>query len=141
MDRPRLLRELGQIAQPVADLTRATAFYRNVLGLELLFEVPRMAFFELDGLRLMLARPEDGPERSGSILYFSVEDLDATHAALQDRGVTFEQGPTLIADMGDHELWMAFFRDTEGNQLALMAEVPSGTGEAARGPGPGSALT
>ena len=116
------IRALGQIAQPVADLARATAFYREVLGLDLLFDVPRMAFFRLGDTRLMLAGPEGEPRAQGSILYFSVEDLEASCRGLEGRGVALDQDPTLVADMGDHELWMAFFRDSEGNQLALMAE-------------------
>jgi methylmalonyl-CoA/ethylmalonyl-CoA epimerase len=119
------LRRLGQLSMNAKDLERATAFYRDTLGVPFLFQVPKMSFFDLDGLRLMVATPET-PEydHPGSILYFDVPDIQAAHAALGERGVTFEHGPSLIADMGDHELWMAFFRDSEGNQLALMSEVP-----------------
>lgn len=128
------LRRLGQIAQPVADLPRAVAFYERILGIPLLFQVPRMAFFELGEVRLMLALPEGGAGRASSILYFTVDDLEATHRTLEERGVTFLQGPTLIADMGDHELWMAFFEDTEENRLALMSEVPKGAGPSPEDP-------
>ncbi len=37
--------------------------------------------------------------------------------------MTFEDEPHRIADMGSYELWMTFFRDSEGNLLSLMAEV------------------
>ncbi len=119
------LRALGQLSMNAKDLERATAFYRDVLGMPFLFQVPKMAFFDLDGLRLMVATPET-PEydHPGSILYFSVPDIREAHAALSGRGVTFDTEPHMIADMGDHELWMAFFKDSEGNQLALMAEIP-----------------
>ncbi len=116
------IRALGQIAQPVVDLARATAFYRGVLGLEFLLDVPRMAFFRLGDTRLMLAASEDEPRASGTILYLSVDDLESSCEGLEGRGVELDQDPTLVADMGDHELWMAFFKDSEGNQLALMAE-------------------
>lgn len=119
------LRALGQLSVNAKDLERATAFYRDVLGVPFLFHVPKMAFFDLDGVRLMLATPENPAyDHPGSILYFRVADIQEAHAALAGRGVAFDAGPQMIADMGDHELWMAFFRDTEGNQLALMAEVP-----------------
>jgi len=119
------LSALGQISMNAKDLGRATAFYRDVLGLPLLFEVPKMAFFQAGEVRLMLATPEN-PEydHPGSILYFRVDDLGEAHRELTGRGVPFDAEPTLIADMGDHELWMAFFKDTESNQLALMSEVP-----------------
>jgi len=120
------LDSIGQVLVPTADLERATGFYRDVLGIRLLFEVPRMAFFDLGGARLMLAEPEDEDRPSGSVLYYRVDDLHAAHETLSARGVSFDAAPAMIADMGDHELWMAFFRDSEGNQLALMSEVPSG---------------
>lgn len=120
------LTRLGQIMMPVEDLDRAVAFYRDTLGISFLFQVPRMAFFDLDGIRLMLgAREEGGSECPGSILYYAVSDIEKAHATLSARGIDVDQGPTLIAEMEDHDLWMAFFRDSEGNQLALMAEVRS----------------
>jgi predicted enzyme related to lactoylglutathione lyase len=119
------LRALGQLSMNAKELARATAFYRDTLGVPFLFEVPKMAFFDLSGLRLMLASPENPAyDHPGSILYFRVADIREAHAALSGRGVAFDTGPQMIADMGDHELWMSFFKDSEGNQLALMAEVP-----------------
>ena len=119
------IRTLGQLSMNAKDLERATAFYRDTLGIPFLFQVPKMSFFDLDGVRLMLATPESPAyDHPGSILYFDVEDIRGAHASLQERGVAFAADPGLIADMGDHELWMAFFQDTEGNQLALMSEVP-----------------
>ena len=119
------LRALGQISMNAKDLARATMFYRDVLGVPFLFEVPKMAFFDLSGLRLMVATPET-PEydHPGSILYFKVGDIQEAHDTLTSRGVAFDTEPQMVADMGDHELWMAFFKDSEGNQLALMAEIP-----------------
>lgn len=110
------------------DVGRAVAFYRDTLGVPLLFEVeePAMAFFDLDGVRLMLATPQGPHDHPGSILYFTVEDIQGTHAALKERGVVFDTDPDVIADMGDHQLWMAFFKDSEQNQLALMSEVAEG---------------
>jgi len=121
------LHPLVQLSMNAKDLERATAFYRDTLGVPFLFQVPKMSFFDLDGVRLMLATPESPAyDHPGSIVYFRVPDLDEAHHALTERGVTFDLPPTLIADMGDHELWMAFFKDSEDNQLALMAEVAKG---------------
>jgi catechol 2,3-dioxygenase-like lactoylglutathione lyase family enzyme len=123
-NQPPELSRIGQICVIVHDLTRAVGFYRDTLGMKLLFEVPGMAFFDCGGIRLMLAPPEK-PEHDhpGSIIYYKVEEIQATHAALAGRGVEFLTEPHLIAKLPDHDLWMAFLRDSEGNTLALMSEV------------------
>jgi predicted enzyme related to lactoylglutathione lyase len=118
------LSAIGQIAMNATDIPRAVAFYRDALGMRLLFEVPpKMAFFDCAGVRLMLSLPEQ-PEydHPGSVLYFRVDDIIQAHAALKERGVNFLDDPHLIARMPDHELWMTFFKDSEGNTLALMSE-------------------
>ncbi len=115
---------IGQIAVNVQELERAVAFYRDGLGLRLLFQVPGLAFFDCGGIRLMLSRPETAEfDHPSSVLYFRVADIAAAHAALGARGVAFRDTPHKIADMPDHELWMTFFDDGEGNVQALMAEV------------------
>jgi methylmalonyl-CoA/ethylmalonyl-CoA epimerase len=118
------LEAIGQIAINVKDTARARAFYRDVLGLRHLFDAgPSLAFFQCGGVRLMLS-PASKPEydHPGSIIYYKVKDLEATHAAMVAHGAAFEQPPHLVANMPDHELWMAFLRDSEGNLLALMEE-------------------
>lgn len=122
------LGRLGQIAMPVQDVERATAFYRDRLGLRFLFSaLPGLAFFDCDGVRLMLSTPE-GPEARprGSTLYFTVPDIQAAHEALVARGVGFVGKPHIIARMPTYDLWMAFFRDSEDNLLAIMSEAPKG---------------
>src|SRR5579864_3961850 len=114
---------LGQVSINVHDLDRATIFYRDVLGLPLLFTVSGLAFFDCGGVRLMLARPEK-PEfdHPGSVLYFVVPDITAAHRQMLGSGVGFEGEPHVIAKMPAYDLWMAFFRDSEKNLLALMSE-------------------
>jgi methylmalonyl-CoA/ethylmalonyl-CoA epimerase len=118
-----MLGPIGQISMNARDIARATSFYRDVLGLRYLFSAGTMSFFDCAGTRLMLgvaSAPEyDHP---GSVLYFKVDDIRAAHRSLADRGAGFKTDPHLVAKMPDHELWMAFFSDTEGNTLALMAE-------------------
>jgi methylmalonyl-CoA/ethylmalonyl-CoA epimerase len=118
------LSEIGQIAITVRDLKQATAFYRDALGIKLLFEVPNMAFFACGGLRLMLSTAEK-PEfdHAASILYFRVPDINEAYDTLVARGVRFEDKPHLVARMPDHELWMTFLRDMDNNLFALMSEV------------------
>lgn len=118
---------LGQIAINVQQLDRATAFYRDILGLPLMFTAGNLAFFDCGGVRLMLTLPEK-PEfdHPGSILYFTVPDIVSAHRQMLERGVQFEDTPHLIARMPTHDLWMTFFRDPEKNLLALMCEMPQG---------------
>ncbi|MDE0855031.1 MAG: VOC family protein [Nevskia sp.] len=124
---------LGQIAIPARDLARAEAFYKDVLGLPHLFSANGMlAFFDCGGTRLMLdtSLVKDGAPRHSSILYFLVPDIGAAFGSLERQGVKVVDAPHLIARMPDHELWMGFFEDSEGNTLSLMAEVRAGEAKA-----------
>ena len=119
------LSTIGQISVTVKELDRAVTFYRDQLGMQLLFRVPNMAFFDCSGVRLMLSIPEkQSDDIHSSILYYRVDDIHDAYRVLKDRNVPFDGGPHKIADLQDHELWMAFFRDSEMNILALMAERP-----------------
>ena len=115
---------IGQIAVVCKDVPRASAFYRDVLGLPHLFDAPpNLSFFKCGGIRLMLTpaeRPED--DHLSSILYYQIENIEAVHKDLTAKGVNFVNAPHMIAKMPDHELWLCEFRDTEGNALALMEE-------------------
>ncbi len=117
--------QVGQIAVPVHDVGRATAFYRDVLGLPFLFSAGQLAFFDCGGVRLMLDKPQKAEfDHPSSILYFTVPDIQAANQRLVDAGVAIVDEPRVIAPMADHDLWMSFFRDTEGNVMALMSGVP-----------------
>jgi methylmalonyl-CoA/ethylmalonyl-CoA epimerase len=118
-----MLSAIGQIGSTVKDLQAAVLFYRDALGLKFLFEAGNMAFFACGGVRLTLSTGEKPSESYHSILYFRVDDIEAAHRVLADRGVRFDRGPHRVAAMPDHELWMAFFRDPDRNVLALMSEV------------------
>jgi len=116
--------QIGQIAINVHDTDRAVEFYRDILGLKLLFTAGHLAFFDCGGVRLMLSPPER-PEfdHPASILYFKVADIKAAHARLVERNVKIESEPHMVARMPDHDLWLADFRDSEGNIMAFMSEV------------------
>ncbi len=120
------LSRIEQVSIPVRDLARSTAFYRDLLGMKLLFEVPpQLAFFDCDGVRLALSIASDPMyEPPGSIVYYRVTDIDTAHAELERRGVEFLRGPHLVARLDAIEVWMAFFEDTEGNTLAITSERP-----------------
>lgn len=118
------LSRIGQIAVPVSDFERAVFFYRDVLGMRFLFQAPPdLAFFDLNGIRLMLDGPARARAGSSSVIYYEVPDIHAAFDTLSSRGVQFEARPHLVVRMPDHDLWMAFLRDPDKNLLALMSEV------------------
>jgi methylmalonyl-CoA/ethylmalonyl-CoA epimerase len=115
---------LLQIGVAVDDLEAMTTFYRDALRVRFLFAAPGMSFFDLDGVRLMLSALEAEPGKMrASILYFRVTDIAAAHAALLARGVVFEREPHVVHRAPGMELWIGFFRDPEGNALAIASEV------------------
>lgn len=118
------LGRIGQIAIVVKDVARATQFYRDTLGMKFLFEFPGLAFFDANGVRLMLSRAEDPRfDHPASILYYRVDDIVGTHATLEGRGVRVEEKPHVVAQMPDHDLWIGSYMDSEDNVFALMSEV------------------
>ena len=121
------LSQVEQIAVIVHDMDRAVRFYRDVLSLPFLFQVPQMAFFQCGDVRLMLGLPSE-PEfdHPSSIIYYRVADIEATHRALLARGVTFRSEPHVVHRAADHELWMAFFYDVDRNTLALTSRKALG---------------
>jgi methylmalonyl-CoA/ethylmalonyl-CoA epimerase len=114
---------IHQISMRAHDIDRAVRFYRDALGIPLLFIAPpALAFFDCNGVRLMLSRPEPGFDHPGSVVYFYVDDIDGAHRSLLSRGVAFRSTPHKIATLADREVWLADFNDSEGNVLALMSE-------------------
>ena len=118
------IKQIGQIAINVHNTNRAVEFYRDILGLKHLFTAGNLAFFDCGGVRLMLSPPEK-PEfdHPSSILYFKVDNIQAAYDGLVHRAVKIEDQPHVVARMPDHDLWLAEFRDSEGNLMALMSEV------------------
>lgn len=118
--------ELVQVAQHVDDLDRAVVFYENLLGRKAAaqFTPPGIAFFLLDGTRLLL----DGTVAAGGIIYLAVDDIEFSVDELRSQGVTIETEPHVIFQHTDGTLgpvgtdeWMAFIRDSEGNTVGLVS--------------------
>src|SRR5438128_1210773 len=115
---------IGQIAVVCKDVARATTFYRDTLGLRFLFAAgPTLSFFDCGGVRLMLSTSENAEhDQLSSMLYYFISDIDGTHRDLSAKGVSFMDAPHMLAQMPDHQLWLAAFKDSEGNMLWLMEE-------------------
>lgn len=121
-----MLSNIAQIAIVVADIQRATAFYRDVLQLPYLFSIPNAAFFQCGEVRLYLVEtPSQAGFAGTSCLYYRVADISAEFARLQAANVAVVDTPHLVAQMPGYDLWMAFLKDSEENTLALLAEIPT----------------
>ena len=115
---------IGQIAVNVKDVTRAVAFYKDVIGLPLLFESNGLAFFLCGETRLLLSLPEKAEfDHPSSVLYFKTDKLSSTIMSMTEAGAEFIDEPHMVGKMGNIEIWMAFFKDGEGNTHAIMSEV------------------
>ena len=119
---------LGQLHISCADIDASLTFYCDVVGLPLLFRVPGqpMAFVQCGATRLYLGVPEDESFRSKPVLYLTVDDVDASHRAMRDRGAVFIEEPHVVHRTEASELWMAFTRDPDGNHVAIMQDRPVG---------------
>jgi len=121
MDEPVGIGRIGQIARTVRDIETARKWYGEVLGLRHLYSFGNITFFDCDGTRLFLS---EGEGASNSIIYFQVSNVHDAHAALAERGVEFMNAPHMIHrhDNGVEE-WMAFFKDVDGQPLAIIAQI------------------
>lgn len=116
------LGSLGQISRSAKDIAAAAHWYGQVLGLRHLYTFGKLAFFDCDGVRLLLSEGDGGS--ADSILYFRVRGIHAVCERLKSREVDFVSAPHLIHTHADGtEEWMAFFKDNEGRPLALMEQV------------------
>src|SRR4051812_43268697 len=118
------LSDLGQIAITVSDVAQAKAFYHGILGLKLLFDAgPNLSFLAAGSVRIMLTTPQgSGTPGKNSILYFKVSRVESAYATFVAAGAAGERPPQLSAKLPDHELWIGFVRDPDGNLVGLMEE-------------------
>ena len=115
------LSAISQIALSTSDLPRAVTFYRDTLGLKLLFELSGMAFFEAGGTRLMLGEARlAGPLQNNTYIYFDAGEWEETEAALTARGLTFDRPAEIVQRAEGKEHAIRFFKDPDGNALAIM---------------------
>lgn len=101
----------------VNDLTRARAFYKDVLSLRQVVDAPGFAAF-LAGGQMIGLHPSEAAGADvghGPIPYLLVADMGAAVATLRERGVAMHSGPATMPS-GDQ---VATFHDSEGNALGL----------------------
>jgi methylmalonyl-CoA/ethylmalonyl-CoA epimerase len=119
------LSKVGQISVRAKDLDRATAFYRDKLGLKHLHRAPSLSIFDCGGVTLLLSLPENPAfDHPGSIIYFDVDDIQKAFKTLSDRGVGFVEKPNKVGSLGAVDVWIAIFRDSEDNMMGLRSMTP-----------------
>ena len=117
-------RPLAQVALTVRNMDSARGFYRDVLGLPMIFEVGGMMFFQLQGLRLMVGKAQSAEQPiGGSVLYFDTPEFEQTGLALERKGVTFVGPAQTVQRTETHDLKLREFLDPDGNALAIMGLV------------------
>ena len=115
---------ITQLLIPVDEFERGVSFYRDTLGIRLLFSAPpQMAFFQCGAVRLLVGvMPVGQKAQRGSAIYFSVTDIEEIYASLREKGVEFKAPPHVVNRSAQSETWLAEFVDPDGNQLALLSE-------------------
>ena len=122
MSPPALLTGICQIALTSADPGALVAYYRDTLGLAVLFEAGGMTFFQSGATRLMIG-PDHHRARIGGediTVYFEPRDWSATETALEERGVAFTAPAQVLQQAPGRELALRAFKDPEGHSLALL---------------------
>jgi catechol 2,3-dioxygenase-like lactoylglutathione lyase family enzyme len=117
------LKGMLQVAIAASDPEKLSGYYRDTLGLSVLFETAGMSFFGAGGVRLMIG-PAQGAKPGDKILYFEPENFAAAEAALDARGVKFPGPANVLQRESGRELALRPFADPEGNMLALMGWRP-----------------
>ena len=121
------LSKIKQIALPVREITEATRFYRDTLGMRHLFDAPpALSFFDCGGVQLMLAGPDaqgKHGEEQHAVLFYDVSDIKGTHGKIKSSGAKSLEEPRVIARMNGREIWISSFSDGQGNVVSLMSDV------------------
>lgn len=120
-DAPPLLSGISQIALASADPGALAAWYRDVLGLAVLFEAGGMTFMQSGATRLMIGPNHHGAPIGGdTVIYFEPRDWSAAEAAFEARGIAFHHKAEVLQKAPGRELALRAFKDPEGHQLALL---------------------
>ena len=121
-DEPKI-NSVYQVSISADDLDAAVDFYRDKLGMTFIGQFPPgLAIFNCDGVHLMLSAIPGEASTGNSVIYFNVPDIQVGYETLKKRGVEFSSEPHVIHSTDNYELWMAFFKDPDGNTMAIADE-------------------
>jgi catechol 2,3-dioxygenase-like lactoylglutathione lyase family enzyme len=114
---------------PTADLARTRASYENTLEIPPKTELPSGIFYDCgEGTRFVLSQTAGKPSGAHTQMAFIVDDIDSEVEELKSRGVVFEHYDlpglkTVEGIVHRPALKAAWFKDTDGNLLAIMQPV------------------
>jgi catechol 2,3-dioxygenase-like lactoylglutathione lyase family enzyme len=109
---------------PAADLSRARAFYEQVLGLPLVSQDDFACVFDAHGTMLRVTAVPGLAPAGYTVLGWKVAGIEAVVEGLAARGVVFARYDGM--DQDDRGIWtapggdkIAWFADPDGNTLSL----------------------
>lgn len=109
----------------VSDLGKSIDWYRDRLGLELLYRVDEIGWCEfashIDNVRVGLSQVENAGGRGGATLTIGVHDVEAARTVLEKQGVRFDGATQTIPDM----VKFATFFDPDDNALMFYQDLPA----------------
>jgi predicted enzyme related to lactoylglutathione lyase len=110
---------------PAEDMERAKSFYKEQMGLSILFESPEGTAFACEDGAMVFIYPHERTQATHTTVSFIVEDVVAEMTQLRERGVVFEDydEPGLKTEDGINQqdsVKTAWFTDTEGNIISIL---------------------
>jgi methylmalonyl-CoA/ethylmalonyl-CoA epimerase len=112
--------EIGDIELEVKNIERASDFYKNKLGMSILYADSKSAICDCFGMRFLLTTKSRKANRA--VMFLKVDEIHSAYKILKSRGVEFYDFPKTVVTLPVYTLWLAFFRDIDGNLLCLMKE-------------------
>jgi len=107
--------KLNQVTVIAHDYEASVAFYRTLGLTQIVAAPPRYARFECDNGATFSLHVDDCRAAGGTVVYFEVDDLDATVESLKQAGIGFAQEPR-----DERWLWReARLSDPAGNEICL----------------------
>lgn len=115
---PYSVPDVTMVMLGVRDVNKSIPFYRDLLGMKLTQQFGGFAFFDAGKITLVLSedRARSSEHVAGATeIVFSVEDVRASYAALENQGVTFHREPVQISE----PMWAAHILDPDGHLLSI----------------------
>lgn len=108
--------DLNQATLPCTDYDASVTFYKKLGLKQIVDSPPRYARFETPGgTTLSIHATESDRRDPGVVIYFEVADVDETVRQLEEKGLTFDEGP-----VDQRWLWReAYLTDPAGNRICI----------------------
>jgi catechol 2,3-dioxygenase-like lactoylglutathione lyase family enzyme len=88
------------------DAVKATAFYRDVLGFQLISDDNFAVVFDANGTMIRVGKSQNHTPAQGTVLGWEVADIHAAIRDLTARGVHFEQWNLAFMKQDEYGVWI-----------------------------------